>query len=205
MVPGFFVFWGRKVAQREKIDWEKGDKLIRLGQLSAAEIGRQLGCPTSTVTRRIKSKGIVRDKTDEVRTRTRAALITKKDATQPATQRAVADVDDNDIASAVELNVSLILSHRADIKRLANVEQRLLKELGDDIKPPNKLYLAQYQGNVIQKEVNLTVTERASTLSSLANVLQRRIQLERQAFGIDDDENKPGTGLVVLSEQEQAL
>ncbi len=175
--------------KRKEIDWEKGDKLIRLGQLSAAEIGRQLGCPTSTVTRRIKTKGITRDKSEEVKTRTRAALISKNLPQQRnATQREIAEVEEQDIDEAVNTNVALVLSHRNDIQKLATVEQKILAELGDEDSPPTKLYLANYKGQVIGKEVGLTVTEKSAALSNLASVQHRRIQLERQAFGLDGEE-----------------
>lgn len=204
-MAGLFFCAASKMAKREKIDWEKGDKLIRLGQLTLTEIAKQLGCPTSTVSRRVKSRGIVRDKTDEVRTRTKAALISNP-ATQSATQQPVAEVDDQDIDDAVKANVALVLSHRQDIQRLAAVEQRLLSELGDEESPPTKLYVAQYKGEVVKEVIGLTVTEKTTALGNLATVMHRRIQLERQAFGIDDtDREKPGDNLVVLSEQEAAL
>jgi hypothetical protein len=46
------------MAKRKQIDWEKGEKLYRLGQLSAAEIGKQIGCSTSTVIRHMEKFGI---------------------------------------------------------------------------------------------------------------------------------------------------
>ena len=51
---------------KKKIDWEKGEKLYRLGQLSAAEIGRQIGCSTSTVVRHMGNSGIGRDASDNI-------------------------------------------------------------------------------------------------------------------------------------------
>lgn len=51
---------------KKKIDWEKGEKLYRLGQLSAAEIGRQIGCSTSTVVRHMGHNGISCDENDKI-------------------------------------------------------------------------------------------------------------------------------------------
>ena len=136
--------------KRKKIDWEKGEKLYRLGNLSAAEIGRQIGCPSSTVPRHMKYFRVVQDKSEEVKVRTRAALATKK-----ATNVALPTEDD--IEQAVNENVALVLSHRKDVQNLAKVEQKFLKELGGD-EEPTKLYITQYQGEVIKETVCLTVS-----------------------------------------------
>lgn len=160
-----------------KIDWEKGEKLYRLGQLSSAEIGKQLGCSTSTVIRHMEKFGITQDKGEEVRRRTKEAI-----ALQCNAQRNVALISDNDIDEAVNANLALVFSHRKDLSRLGEIEDKLLRELEDD---PTKLYIAQFQGQVIKEVVALTVSEKASTLLSLSNVRAKRIEKQRQAFSID--------------------
>lgn len=182
------------MAPKKQIDWEQGEKLFRLGQISQAEIGKRLGCPTSTVTRHMKSRGITQDKTEEVRQRTRAALVGATQRNDDATQRndqgiatagyTPAEVTDEDIAGAVDSNVALILSHRKDISKLAELEGKLLVELEGG---PTKLYLAQYQGKILAKTIGLTVSEKSSTLLALSGVQAKRIALQRQAFNIDDE------------------
>jgi len=182
------------MAPKKQIDWEQGEKLFRLGQISQAEIGKRLGCPTSTVTRHMKSNGITQDKTEEVRQRTRAALVSATQRNDDATQRndqcvatagyTPAEVTDEDIAGAVDSNVALILSHRKDISKLAEIEGKLLFELEGE---PTKLYLAQYQGKILAKTIGLTVSEKSSTLLALSGVQAKRIALQRQAFNIDDE------------------
>jgi IS30 family transposase len=164
--------------ERKKIDWEKGEKLFRLGQLSAAEIGKQLGCPTSTITRHMRKHGVVQDKRDEVLRRTQEAIATQRNA-----QRNVAEVTEEDIENAVNSNVALVMSHRRDISKLVEVENKLLDELNSE---PTKLYITQYQGNIVEKVVGLTVTEKSSALLNIASVQAKRIEKQRQAFGIED-------------------
>jgi hypothetical protein len=144
----------------------------------------------------MKTAGIERDKSAEVRARTKAALAvaaTTQHETQRKTQRkgktqrlgkgGVADVLDSDIQDAVNVNVELVLSHRRSIATVARLEEKLIKELDSE---PTRLYLASYQGKIISKVVALAVSERAATLLNLANTQAKRIALERQAFNIDD-------------------
>lgn len=180
------------------IDWEKGEKLYRLGQLSAAEIGKQIGCSTSTVIRHMEKLGIKRDHATEVlkRTQEAIAIATQRNAEkmQCNVAKVVAEVTNDDIEEAVNANVALVMSHRKDIEKLVEVEQKLLEELNGE---PTKLYIAQYQGNTVEKIIGLTVTEKASALLSLSSVQAKRIEKQRQAFGIDD--NKSLTAEITLN------
>lgn len=186
------------MANRTEIDWEKGEKLYRLGQLSAAEIGKQLSCSTSTITRHMDKCGIKRDKSDEVRRRTKEAIATQRNA-----QRNATEVTEEDIQGAVDNNLALVMSHRKDLTRLGEIENKLLEELDGN---PTKLYITQFQGEIVQETICLTVTEKASTLSSLCGVMAKRIEKQRQAFSIDDDEkDKDDQVIVQLSTQDAKL
>lgn len=189
-----FYFDHKIMANKKDIDWEKGEKLYRLGQLSASEIGKQLSCATSTVIRHMESLGVKRDKADEVKRRTREAIATKRIA-----QSNVAEITEGDIDEAVNTNIALVFSHRKDLQRLGDIEKKLLDELDDS---PTKLYLANFQGQIIERVVGLTVSEKASTLLSLSNVMAKRVEKQRQAFGITDDQDSGSEKLEDMSRNE---
>ncbi len=178
------------------IDWDKGDKLIRAGVLTNREIAKQLSCSEGAVRKRVKSGNVDRDLTAEVRKAAKAKLVRTKVRTGTQTS------DNEIIEEAAELQAGVVRSHRKDISKLRDLEQEMIKELGDKEKPPTKLYTAQYQGKVIMEEVGIAVTERSSALNALAAVQQKRIQLERQAFNIEDGEGgedgEPKSGKWVL-------
>lgn len=177
----------------KRIDWQHGEKLWRLGQLSANQIGKIIGCATSTVIRHMEANNVQRDHAEIVRQKTKEALVAKQereDAIADRVQRKTVEITEEDIDEAVNANVALVMSHRRDLQRLAGVEQKLLGELEGE---PTKLYLSTYQGNIVEKEVGLTVTERSSALLSLSGVITKRIEKQRQAFGLDDD-NDRGAG-----------
>jgi DNA-directed RNA polymerase specialized sigma subunit len=140
----------------------------------------------------MKSRSIPRDKAAEVIRRTKEAIATQRN--EDKKQRNVAEVTEEEISDAVNANVALVMSHRNDIGKLVEVENKLLEELNGD---PTKLYIAQFQGQIIEKVVGLTVTEKSSALLNIASVQAKRIDKQRQAFGITD--KSEGQGEITLS------
>jgi len=163
------------------VDWDRGDRMIRAGQLSLREIGVAIGCCESAVRKRIKTRGLVRDLTPQVRSTVRSLLVRKGERTSALAK------DAEIIQEAAETGAEVVRTHRKDILALRRVEQALLAELGDAENPPKKVYVTQYQGQIIEREFAITVTERATALNALAGASQKRIQLERQAYNLDED------------------
>lgn len=161
------------------VDWDRGDRMIRAGQLSLREIGAAIGCGESAVRKRIKTRGLVRDLTGQVRATVRSLLVRKE-------RTSVLAKDAEIIQEAAETGAEVVRTHRKDILALRRVEQALLAELGDAENPPKKVYVTQYQGQIIEREFAITVTERATALNALAGASQKRIQLERQAYNLDE-------------------
>ncbi len=94
--------------------------------------------------------------------------------------------DEEIVDGASDRGFKVVTLHRADIDRLREMEQVLLAELGDINNPPTKIHVCQFQGKVIETVVSISVTERASALNALANVQNKRIILERQAWHLDE-------------------
>lgn len=161
------------------VDWDRGDRMIRAGQLSLREIGFAIGCSETAVRKRIKTRGLVRDLTGQVRATVRSLLVRKERTATPSNDAEI-------IEEAAETGAEVVRTHRKDILVLRRVEQALLAELGDAENPPKKVYVTQYQGQIIEREFAITVTERATALNALAGASQKRIQLERQAYNLDE-------------------
>lgn len=164
--------------KRKQIDWEAIEREFRAGQLSLREIGREYGVSAPAITKKAKKEGWSRDLSNQVRKAVNAKLVNTE------VNRGNASVNEAEvIEAAAERGAEVIRLHRADIANLRNLEAQLLEELADN---PTKLYITQYQGQIIQSEVGIAVTERASALQALAGVQHKRIQLERQAFNLDE-------------------
>jgi len=103
------------------------------------------------------------------------------------------------VDSASSEGAAVLTLQRKDIIALRAFEEKLLAELAGE---PTKLYITQYQGQIVQKVVGLTVTERAQTLQILSSVRERRINLERQAWGIDDKRGGDNLPVVMIHDPE---
>jgi len=163
-------------------DWEKIEADIRAGILSNREISRQHNVSESAIRKRIKTRELKRDLSARIKEQVRIKMVRSEVRTPNATDSQVVDEKSDQVVEALKLQ-------REDIAKLREEEQRLLKELGDN---PTKLWVGQYQGQVIEHEVGIAVTERAAALQALANVQHKRIQLERQALGMSDKDGAPG-------------
>lgn len=174
------------MARRKKThDWERIERDYRLGQKSLRTIAGEHGLNASTISRRAKKKGWVQDKSQEVRERTSAAIISQQGNTPTR----------NDIDVAVKTNIDVIRGHRADISKgrelvdifstqlleaaenRAEIEAAVQEETREDNGPKRR--------NAMLKAVALPA--QASVLRDLSTVLKNLIPLERQAFNLDGD------------------
>lgn len=165
------------MAKRKTYDWEAIEREFRAGVLSIRELGRKHGCSDTAIRKRAKKEGWERDLSAKVREKVRTKLVRSKVRTPNANDAQIVEEESDRVVDTLNLL-------RKDIVDLGKVESKLMKEL---LGEPTKLYLAQYQGKVVEKVVNLTVSERCQAANNLANVQHKRIALMRQAIGMDDD------------------
>lgn len=179
------------VRAEDRCDIEQMAQEYRVGT-SLRQIAKKHGVTATTVTRLAKRYEWTRDLTDKVREEINRKLdidVTIKGRNAEAEA----------IEKAAQRGVEVIETHRKDIAKLREREEALLKELGED---PTKLYVTQYKGEIVQKVLRLTVAERAATLRDLSTVQQRRIELERQAYNLDDADRLSKKKLIVLDDDE---
>ncbi len=168
---------------RQPIDWEAVYRDFRAGILSVREVGALHHVSHVSIIRKAQKHGWVRDLSKRVRDE-----ITRKVATSSTTKITVVD-EEQIIEEAASQALAIIKKHRVAIAKLDDAKTKLVKELHNR---PTKLWVGQYQGKIITKVVGIAVTERATALLALAGVEERRIRLERQAFGIADEANPGG-------------
>lgn len=171
---------------KREIDWEAIQREYRAGVLSVREIASIHGVSHTAINKRAKNdpEHWQRDLTKRIQAEVARRLISNK----------VSNIDEETaVDEAAARTLAIIKQHRKSIAKLDEVKAKMLKELHGN---PTKLYLAQFQGRILSKKVRIAVTERASALLALAGVEERRIKLERQAFGIADD-SKPGGEQIV--------
>ena len=130
---------------KKTYDWESIEKEIEASQLSLREISRQYDCPYSSIKDRIKAKGLKRDISKKVARKVKEKLLRSLPLNNPPNNNAR---DEQLIEEAADRAVAVITLQRKDIKTLREHEEKLLEELGNN---PTKLYIAQYQGKIIEK------------------------------------------------------
>lgn len=174
-------------------DWECVEREFRAGKLSIREIARGCGVSDTAIRKKAKREGWMRDLSakidEEVRNKLVRAEVRKEK--NLATEREI-------IEAAAGRSIEILTIQRADIEALRVHEERLLEMLANN---PTKLFIAQYQGGIVESVVGLTVTEQAATLSTLASVRERRINLERQAYNINDKRDVAKTDLHTILEE----
>jgi hypothetical protein len=182
------------MAKRKQYDHQAIGRVYRAGQLSDREVAAQFGCSHTYVQKLAKKYGWKKDLSSRVRKGVANKLVAKV---------ANGNTDDEIVEAASRIGAEVVELHRQDIANLRVVEAKLIAELAGE---PKKLYMTQYQGVIVEKEVGLTVAERAQAANNLANVQHKRIALERQAFNLDDgsgETDKPDSIRISLHRDEK--
>ena len=179
------------MARARRKDWPDIEQEWAAGQLSKAEIARRYGLARSALSEHMDKEGVeYASSADSVRLKAQAKLIADPEGSKPAGKPAPLPVSEA-VENAAERQAQIVRLERKDIAALQVLEERLLAELGGD---PTKLYITQYQGQIVQAETGIAVTERIAALRQLTAARAQRITLERVAWGIDKLEQSSGGG-----------
>jgi hypothetical protein len=185
----------------DHIDWEVIREAYVAGQLSVKEIARRHGCSDTAINKKARELGWKRHLSDRVRDQVREKLV-RGQVCSSNTGANQQKTDDQIIDEASDIGVHISLLQRDDIRRLRSLEQRFLAELGDKDNPPKKAHVSAFQGDVTVTTLLVTSPEKCAALQALANVQHKRIQLERQAYNLDDEgaQKKQATLAEILAE-----
>lgn len=182
---------------RKAIDWEAIERDYRLGQMSLASLGEKHGTTKGAISKKAKQHSWVQDATQEVRQRTRAALLAKQNDeanegnTVSTTGNAPTQVD---IEVAVQTNLAVITRHRKDIAKgqgMASVLMAQLFQAADNreeledavIKETEDDENSQRRSRMLKA---LSLQTHAGVLRDLSTAMKNFIPLERQAYNLDE-------------------
>ena len=201
------------MGRRSDIDWEKIERLYRIGSMTTMEIATSCGVADSSIRLKAKQLGWSRDLTDAVRTATKAALIADSkarsekmgiDIGRTLGEESAAGME-SAIASQVVENVVVLRRHMdasvtsQELKDLMKVELMdqtknqgafvslgvLLDESGPDA---NGRWKADKRNEVYLKAISLP--QRALTLKTLVDIESKINDTQRQILNIDGSEGK---------------
>lgn len=187
----------KNTTKRKQYDWDAIEREYALGQKSLRTLSTEFGPTPAGISKHAKAHGWVQDKSDEVKRKTKAALL--KEVVD--VNQAVNAPTREDINRAVETNVRVIREHRKDVRNgrelvqllsdqlrfAADNREKLQDDIYEDTKGDKKPDLKRR--NAMMKSVALP--SHAGVLRDLSTALKNLIPLERQAFNIDDRPNGP--------------
>lgn len=176
-------------------DWERIELDYRAGVKSNREIGAEHGVTEGAIRKRAKAQEWVKDLAGKIQAK--ADELVRRDAVR-------AEVRANQVASeksVVEANAQAIadvrLAHRKDIGRARTLTNTLLDELAKQTDPETLVMLNEL-GELLRREDDngqdrrndlymkvISLTERAKTMKTLAESMQKLVDMERTAFGMD--------------------
>ena len=203
------------MAAPRKIDYDRIEHGWRAGLLSphqlAASYTEETGQKVShaAIIKHFKKQGIARDLSAKINDRANAmvteAMVTGKVTAKPTIPDA-AIIEEGSVQVA---NVKL--AHRRDIQRARRLTNSLLDELEQQTAPETLAMLSQLgellcepdektgrdRLNELYRAV-ISLPERSKTMKVLAESLQKLVDMERQAFGMDKEASQTSDPLASL-------
>ena len=194
--------------EKKTPDWERIEADYRAGIKTLRQIAGEHGVTHGAINKRAKRDGWSRDLSSKIAAKadelvSKSAVSTQVSTDSRISERAVIDAN----AQAI---VSVRLSHRRDIQRSRSITIRLLEELELQSGRENTELLEQL-GELMRREDErgqdklndlyhkiISLPGRAKTMKDLGESLRVLVTLERQAFGLDDKDQKPQDALTTL-------
>lgn len=205
------VAHGTQPAEPQKVkttDWERIELDYRAGIKTLRQIADEHGISHVAINKRAKRDGWTRDLSAKIQAKAEE-LVTKTLVTSEVTSvRRIAEKEVIDAAAQAVADVRL--SHRRDIHRARRVTNSLLDELEQQTDPAT-LSMLRELGVMLRQESEqgqdklndlyhkvISLGERSKTMKTLAESLQKLVDMERTAFGMDKEAEKTADPLATL-------
>ena len=196
--------------ERQKVapDWERIELDYRAGIKTLRQVGEENGISHTLVARRAKREGWSRDLSTKINAKA-DELVSKAAVSKGVTMETrVAE------RQVVEANAQAVadvrLAHRRDIHRARRLTNALLSELEQQTDPATLALLGDLgellrspdeRGNDKLNDIYqavISLPERSKTMKVLAESLQKLVDMERTAFGMDKEVEKQTDPLASL-------
>ncbi|RZG86801.1 hypothetical protein EXE10_06220 [Acinetobacter sp. WCHAc060033] len=199
------------MAEKKVIDWEKIELDYRAGVKSLREIASEQGVSDTAIRKRAKRDDWSRDLSAKIKAK--ADDLVRKEQVRMEVRTANRISEKETIDANANLVASVRLSQRKDIQRSRKIAMSLFDELeqmvGEDqvdllIRLGDLMYQPDDKGKDTLNDIYhkiIAMPGRVDSMKKLSDTLKTLIGLERQAFGLDDENNKPVDALTALLER----
>jgi hypothetical protein len=186
-----------------QIDWDLIEADWRAGIKSQAQMAEQYGVSRAAMVKRFDKLGITRNLAPKIRDEAKTKVSKSIISAVPREQDAASEKEV--VEANANLQSQIALAHRRDIQRARKLSMSLLDELEsqtdhrDLIEQLGDALLADDDktfGKRLEVLERLTsLAARSNTLKTLTDSLRSLVALERQAFGMDEEEGTSGSGV----------
>lgn len=201
-----------KAATRVTPDWEQIELDYRAGVKTLRQIGEAHGITHAAISKRAKRDGWERDLSAKIKQKA-DALVSKSEVSKEVTR--ARKIAEREVIEANALAISeVLLRHRQDIHRNNSLVVTMMQELELQSGPDNVENMKAL-GELLRSEDDkgvdrlndiyqkiISLPERAKTMKLLSDALRIGVDLQRQAYGLD---NKPGMNTPGMPQPEQRI
>jgi hypothetical protein len=166
--------------QKESPNWIGIEAQYRLGLLSNVQIAQNYGITEGAIRKMAKKYRWVKDLSSQVREKVRDKLVR-------AEIRGTNVPDEQIVEQAATRAFEIVQLHRKDVAKQREIAAKLLEELENN---PTTAIVVGKGENQSTIAVPVSLKERSEILRNLSQAAARYIMLERQAFGIDGEEEQ---------------
>ncbi|WAU72397.1 hypothetical protein O1450_09720 [Acinetobacter sp. TR11] len=209
--------WCHVAGSRSKVDYDRIERGWRAGILSprqlAAAYEEETGQKVShaAIIKHFTKLGIPRNLAEKIKAKS-DAMVTQAMVTEQVTPVTIKR-DKDIIEDAATQLTNIRLGQRKDIQRSRKIAMSLFDELEHQVGVENAENLEKL-GELLRSEDDkgrdalndlymkiISMPGRVKSMKDLSDTLKTLIALERQAFGLDDENNKPVDALTALLER----
>lgn len=180
----------------DAIDWESMEPDWRAGIVPVLQLSKQYGVSRAAIIKHFGKLGIERDLTAKIKAKT-DAMVTQAAVTHEVTQNRLRVTENAIIDANARQNAHIITQQRGDLAELRAVELKLMAELAT---LSGNIELAHQIGEIMAApddagidKMNdayfkvISLPSRVDMLKKLTEIREKRINLERKAFKLDDE------------------
>ena len=198
-------------AEKKVIDWEKIELDYRANVKTLRQIADEHGITHGSINKRAKRDGWARDLSAKIKAKTDELVSKSLVSSEVSKEKRLTEKQIIDEGATALTNIRL--GQRKDIQRSRKIAMSLFDELEHAVGVENAANL-EHLGELLRNEDDkgrdalndlymkiISMPSRVKSMKDLSDTLKTLIALERQAFGLDDDNNKPVDALTALLER----
>jgi hypothetical protein len=186
---------------KKRVDWEAVQVAYRMGIESLRLIASEHGCTEGAIRKKAKAEEWPRDLSAKVKAKAeelvRKAEVRKQVRTETPTERQQVEI-------GAKVQSDIILAHRTDVPRARTVVMSLLGEVefstdNRELMEQLGVLMAKPDDKGIDKLNDaynkvISLSGRVSNIKALADAMKTLVALEREAFGIGEEDTDHPTG-----------